>query len=206
MPRIVSAEEAEAFRARLIAAAEQLIVSRGSLDFTMRDLAAALNCSQMLPYRYFEDKNDIVAAVRASAFTRFAEALGPSRERPGPALQRSQGVGDAYVAFALSNPMLYRLMFASPAAEPGRYPELEVAGARARATMTDHVREAIADGRLAGDPVVIGHVFWASLHGLIMLQLSGQLAAGPAFEVLREATIKALIHGLRKKSPSPAGA
>lgn len=55
MPRVQSAGEAEAFRRRLVEAAEGLIVGRKSIDFTMRELAAAVGCSPMLPYRYFRD-------------------------------------------------------------------------------------------------------------------------------------------------------
>lgn len=198
MPRVVSQEDAEAFRQRLVEAAEHLIVSRGTVEFTMRELATAMGCSPMLPYRYFKDKEDILAAVRALAFARFAKALEGPREGAGPAQQRSYGVGDAYVSFAFAHPMLYQLMFNAPNTEPGRYPDLDAAGARARSTMTDHVRDAVAQGLLAGDPVVIGHIFWASLHGLIMLQLSGQLGPEPGFETLRGAMVQALIFGLRK--------
>ncbi len=41
----------------------------------MRQLAAELGCSPMTPYRYFKDKDEILAAVRAAAFDRFSEAL-----------------------------------------------------------------------------------------------------------------------------------
>lgn len=198
MPRVMSPGEAEAFRQKLVEAAEALIVSRGSMEFTMRELAAAVGCSPMLPYRYFKDKDDILAAVRALAFARFAKALERPREGAGPAQQRSYGVGDAYVAFAFANPMLYRLMFNAPNSEPGRYPDLDEAGARARSTMTDHVRDAVAQGLLVGDPVVIGHIFWAGLHGLIMLELSGQLGPEPGFETLRGAMVHAIVFGLRK--------
>lgn len=198
MPRVVSRGDAEAFRQKLVEAATDLIVSRGSIEFTMRELAAAVGCSPMLPYRYFKDKDDIIAAVRALAFTRFAEALERPRAGPGPAQQRSYDVGGAYVAFAFAHPMLYRLMFDRPLVEPGRYPDLDAAGARARDTMTDHVRDVVAQGLIAGDPAVIGHVFWASLHGLIMLEMSGQLGPEPDFETLRGALVQALIFGLRK--------
>ena len=50
-------------QARLCTAAETLILRRGGLDFTMRDLAAEAGCSPMLPYRYYKDKVDIIAAV-----------------------------------------------------------------------------------------------------------------------------------------------
>ena len=198
MARIMSPGEAEAFRQKLVEAAEQLIISRGSVEFTMRELAAAVGCSPMLPYRYFKDKDDIIAAVRTLAFARFAKALEGPRGGAGPAQERSHGVGDAYVRFAFANPMLYQLMFNASQTQRGRYPDLDAAGDRARSTMTDHVRDAVAQGLLVGDPIVIGHVFWAGLHGLIMLQLSGQLGPEPGFETLRAAMVQALIFGLRK--------
>lgn len=198
MPRVMTQGEAEAFRHKLVEAAEELIISRGSIEFTMRELAAAVGCSPMLPYRYFKDKDDIIAAVRALAFARFAKALERPREGAGPAQERSYGVGEAYVRFAFANPMLYQLMFNAPQGQRGRYPDLDAAGDRARSTMTDHVRDAVSQGLLVGDPVVIGHVFWAGLHGLIMLQLSGQLGPEPGFETLRTAMVQALVFGLRK--------
>ncbi|HXL71308.1 MAG TPA: TetR-like C-terminal domain-containing protein, partial [Rhizomicrobium sp.] len=54
-------------------------------------------------------------------------------------------------------------------------PELADAEARARAAMTDHVRMMVDQGHYKGDPELIGHVFWASLHGLMVLHLAGKL-------------------------------
>ena len=55
----------------------------------MRELASALGVSPMTPYRYFRDKDDILAAVRARAFDRFAAALGNS-SRPAGHLHRTR--------------------------------------------------------------------------------------------------------------------
>ncbi len=197
MPKVVAKGEADAFRQRLVDAAERLIVSRDSIDFTMRELATEVGCSPMLPYRYFRDKEDILAAVKTSAFLSFAKALESPRRAPGDAKDRSFGVGDAYTAFAFANPQLYRLMFNTPPVEKGRYPDLDAAVERGRMTMTDHVRDVLQQGLLVGDPVVIGHLFWAGLHGLIVLQLAGQLAPEPGFEVLRAEMTRALVFGLR---------
>lgn len=198
MPRVVSEGEAGAFRQRLVEAAEGLIVGRKSIDFTMRELAVAVGCSPMLPYRYFKDKEDILAAVRALAFIRFAEALEAPPRMPGADEEHSIGVGDAYVTFAFANPELYRLMFDSGRIEPGRWPDLDEAGLRARETMTSHVRALVAKGLLQGEPVVIGHLFWAGLHGLIMLEMGGQLSPEPGFHALRAALVKALVFGLHQ--------
>jgi hypothetical protein len=55
---------------------------------------------------------------------------------------------------------------------------LIAAGQRARATMTDHVKDAIAAGLYAGDPQQIGLMMWAAIHGVVVLQLAGMLPPG----------------------------
>lgn len=199
MPRTLSREEVDRFKAELCAAAEWLILRKRGLDFTMRDLAAEIGCSPMLPYRYYKDKDEIVAAVRATIFRRFAAALEAPQPSPTDPTQRSREVGAAYVGFAFANPQLYRLMFDLAPVERGRFPELDAAMARARATMTSHVGALVDSGLLRGDPEVIGHLFWSGLHGLIVLELAGQLAPEPGFERLRAAQIDALINGLRAR-------
>ena len=142
----------------------------------MRELASALGVSAMTPYRYFRDKDDILAAVRARAFDRFAETLELAYAGPGTTLERSRAKRDAYVRFALEEPETYRLMFDLSQPTEEDYPDLVRAMARARATMTTHVRDLVAEGTLSGDPELIGHVFWAALHGAVTLHLAGKLS------------------------------
>ena len=59
----------------------------------MRALAEDLGCSAMTPYRYFHDKQEILAAVRAAAFDRFADAMEKAanvRAMPSPRRVRSE--------------------------------------------------------------------------------------------------------------------
>lgn len=162
----------------------------------MRQLAQALGVSPMTPYRYFADKDAILAAVRAAAFTRFAEALEAALAAPGDPVERSRNAGAAYVAFALGQPRAYRLMFDLTQANEDAYPELKAAAARARGHMTDHVEAMIAAGQMSGDAELIGHMFWSILHGSLMLQLSGKLSPSIDPERLRAAAISALSRGL----------
>jgi hypothetical protein len=45
--------------------------------------------------------------------------------------------------------------------------------------MTAHLEDLAAAGLFTGDPQLVGHMYWAALHGPIMLQLSGMLEKGP---------------------------
>src|SRR5438105_3118406 len=111
MPRMLSEMDVADFRERLCEAASRLFAARGRDAFTMRELASELGVSAMTPYRYFRDKDEILAAVRARAFTRFAEALEAGMAIPGDALGKAAAVYDAYVDFAFGEPASYRLMF-----------------------------------------------------------------------------------------------
>ena len=180
MPRVLSVNDVAGFRDRVCEEATRLFASKGTEGVTMRDLASALGVSAMTPYRYFRDKDDILAAVRARAFDRFAEALEKAYSRPGTTIERTCAARDAYVRFALEEPATYQLMFDLSQPTAAEYPDLARAGMRARATMTRHVRDLIAEGILEGDPELIGRVIWAALHGAVTLHLAGNLS--PQFE------------------------
>jgi AcrR family transcriptional regulator len=189
------------FRQRLIDAARGLFASKGLEGFTMRELAAAIGVSAMTPYRYFRDKEEILAAVRTDAFDRFADSLETAFAASAPdAVNRSTAVGEAYIRFAFGERESYRLMFDMAQPDESEYPDLVRATMRARRTMTDFVRALVAKGILAGDPVLIGHVFWAALHGAVVLQLAGKLGPECDFETLSNAAFRAISEGFRAKA------
>ena len=168
MPRSLSPADIESFRARLCDAAEKQFAAHGPDGVTMRELAEAIGVSSMTPYRYFKDKDAILAAVRTRAFNRFAAAM----ERAGAGKSES---GNAYLNFALANPAAYRLMFDVSQPTYAQYPDLVAAMDRARLTMGDGLRELAADGRFKGDVELASYVFWAAVHGAVMLELAGLL-------------------------------
>src|SRR5436309_8639848 len=141
MPRVLTDTDVADFRERLCEAAERLFAERGPDAVTMRQLAAELGVSPMTPYRYFEDKEDILAAVRANAFNRFAETLEAARDSATGARAKGGAVGEAYVAFALQHPHSYKLMFDLNQPNTEKYPELVAAGRRAHETMTGYVKD-----------------------------------------------------------------
>lgn len=196
MPRVLSSEDVEAFRQRLCQAAEQLFAERGIEAVTMRELAQALGVSPMTPYRYFKDKDAILAAVRAAAFGRFAARLEAAIAQPGDPLNRSRNAGQAYIDFALSEPQAYRLMFDLSQPTEGDYPELQSAIVRARRTMTVHIEAMIQADLLEGDAELIGHMFWSVLHGMLMLQITGKLAPTIDPAKLRSLVFQTLTRGL----------
>src|SRR5262245_21382671 len=203
MPRNLSAAEVDAFRARLLSVAQQRFAKHGVDGVSMRQLAQALGCSPMTPYRYFRNKDEILAAVRTAAFDRFADALEAAmRHARGDLRAAGEATGEAYIRFALSDPDAYRLMFDLSQPHQDRYPELVRASARARHVMSAALAALVKAGIFAGDPVLMGHVFWATMHGLVVLHLAGKLPATPDFRAIQREAMRLLVAGARSGAPA----
>lgn len=172
MPKTLSSDDIQQFRETMRRVAENAFATRGAQGVTMRELAKELGCSAMTPYRYFRDKDEILAMVRAAAFNRFAAHL-ETAATIAPENNRS-AMTDAYVAFALDEPHAYRLMFDLTQPD-GDYPELTAASQRAWRMLGTHFEQLVSAGILEGDPQLIGYAYWASLHGFTMLALANQL-------------------------------
>jgi AcrR family transcriptional regulator len=204
MPKNLSRTEVNAFRARLCAVAQQRFAKRGVDGVTMRQLADALGCSPMTPYRYFRNKEEILAAVRAAAFDRFADALeAATRRAQGDFHAAGHATCEAYIRFALSEPEAYRLMFDLSQPHPERYPDLVLAAARARHLMSASLEALVKVGVFAGDPQLMGYVFWATMHGLVVLHLAGKLPTQPDFETIQREAMRLLAAGARAGASAP---
>jgi AcrR family transcriptional regulator len=197
MPKNLSSAKVETFRARLCEAAERRFAKHGVDGVSMRQLADELGCSAMTPYRYFRDKQEILAAVRAAAFNRFADAMEKAADSAGDAATKARAVGEAYIRFALRDQQAYRLMFDLSQPDQERFPDLVRASRRARGTMTAFVERMVEEGILVGDPEVLGQLFWAASHGLIVLHLAGKLSAKPGFRALHDQMMRLLARGVR---------
>jgi AcrR family transcriptional regulator len=198
MPRTLSTAEVADFRERLCEAAAKIFMEKGEEGFTLRELAAALGVSPMTPYRYFHDKDEILAAVRARAFQQFAHTLEAAYAKGSDPSSRAGSTGEAYIRFALENPGTYKLMFDMTQPDGG-YPELAEAADRARLTMTRHIHPLVEAGLLEGDPELIGHVYWVVLHGAVTLQLANKLDPECDFKKIIESAFDALNRGFAPK-------
>ncbi len=195
MPRNLSADAIADFQDRLCDAAERMFAEHGAEAVTIRQLAAAVGVSPMTPYRYFKDKQAILAAVRARAFDRHAEAMERAYAEAEPQA-KAGALGEAYVRFALDNPEAYKLMFDITQPNEAEFPELVRAGERSRRMMTLHLDDEIAAGRVVGDTRLIAHMYWAALHGPLMLQFSHKLPGDIDARMLIGALLATLNKGL----------
>lgn len=205
MPRVaLQADEIAAFRRRLTAAATRLFAAHGYEAVTMRAVADQLNVSAMTPYRYVTGKDELFALVKAEAFRRFADRLEAVSSLPAQRtdpLERLRRLKRGYIDFAIEEADAYRIMFELRQPEVGTPTgELAQESRRAFGSLHDAVRDAVDAGELAGDPLVVAQLLWASTHGLVSLALAGRLSARALAQL---ATVDHELAGFRTTPPKP---
>lgn len=171
----------------------------------MRQIATELNCSSTTAYRYFTNKEEILVAVRASAFNRFCQVIEDATHSSTDPRKSARSVGQAYLDFALKHPDAYRMMFDISQAEVTVHAELAEALARARRSMVAYVAPLIHVGILQGDTLALGQMLWAAAHGLVMLRLSGIVTSDAELRQLHESTMSALVRGAHQAIPDERG-
>lgn len=198
--RELSPKEISDFRDRIAAAASRLYAEGGEDAITMREIARAVGASPMGLYRYFEDRNAIIAHLRTRAFTRFAETLERAFAAGEDPFARARAVGRAYLDFALENPGDYRLMFDLSQPNEKDNSPLARASARATLTVTRHVDDLVKAGIVVGDAKQVGRALWAAAHGVIVLHLAGRLPKGADVRELYFETMRLAFRGARTPS------
>lgn len=176
--------------ARIVEAARQIIIGQGIDQLTQRGLAAAVGIKAPSLYKRFADQAALLRAVRGQALAdleaRLRRAAGD--QPPAPAALR---MANAFRAYALEAPGLYRLIFDAALQDPERTLE------RAALAPSEAALAPLAGG---GQGASSAHAMLALLHGLVRLEIDGAApVAGPHDEAFRFA-IYALLQGIARSA------
>jgi AcrR family transcriptional regulator len=144
---------------------------------SLRRVARRAGVSPTAPYRHFESRDALLAAIAADGFrerTRLTrDAIRAFADKP---LQRFLEAGVRYVLFAHERPAYYAIMTAPELSDTSPYPDLAEASAESGAILMAAIRDSQKAGLLHdGDARDIAAAAWASVHGLASLISTGQL-------------------------------
>ncbi|HET9955877.1 MAG TPA: TetR/AcrR family transcriptional regulator [Polyangiaceae bacterium] len=165
-------------RQALIEAALRTLEKQRAEDLSLRALGRDLGVSPRAPYRHFETKEDLLAAVAVEGFRRFSTKLAQrlQGESESDSVAQLRAIAETYVVFALEHPAAFRVMYAPYATVRERAPELLRARAEAHRSSQEVIARAQAAGQLReDDPMHLALVLWSSMHGLSVLITEGQL-------------------------------
>ncbi|MGH3762751.1 TetR/AcrR family transcriptional regulator [Actinophytocola sp.] len=187
----------EALRLRLLDRAAAIVFDRGMAALTLRRLAADANTSTTAVYSLFGNKAALLDALYREATRRFAARLATVEPTDDPAVDMVR-LGLAYRDYAVTDPHLYAIMFTE------RTEELDLPderGDEAAATITAlvaTVRRGQQAGQLVDAPADrIALSCWGIAHGLVSLELTGNVPPTLDIAADYEHALRAMVDGWR---------
>jgi AcrR family transcriptional regulator len=166
-------------RETLLDAALRLLEERGPGALRIRDLAEAAEQSTMGVYTHFGSKQGLLEQLYLHGFRRLEQRLD---EVPSGGPQDLLAFALAYRGFAIDNEALYGLMFerATPDFVPSDGSRL--AGLLTFEMLAARVSEWRPDG---SDAAADAHLVWATMHGLVSIELMHNRWGGPLVKHLQ---------------------
>jgi AcrR family transcriptional regulator len=193
----------DALRRRLLERAGELLSTEGPAAVSLRKIATDVNTSTTAVYSLFGGKPALLEALYDEAFSRFGAHLAAVPVTDDPVEDLLQ-VGLAYRRSALEDPRFYSVLY-SKVVEPTK--EMSRAAGRTFAPVIKAVRRAVEQGLYrAEDPEQIAMSMWGIAHGLVSLELNGNLPPGIDPAATYEIALRAHSRGWLAESGEAAAA
>ncbi len=193
-------------REEIKAVAWDQIAKYGAPALSLRAIAREMGLTAPALYRYYQDRDALVTALVIDAFNSFGDALEAGRRSQSEKdhVERLRAVGRAYREWAVAYPQRYTLIFGTPIRGYCPSPETEPAGRRSFSVLLEALNDAHNAGALHPPPeyernpgsldaqleslrreaeipfpravVQLALATWSRIHGLVSLQIIGQLS------------------------------
>jgi len=190
-------------RNALIRAAEQVLVEKGPVGLSLREVARVAGVSHAAPYRHFRDKAALIRALAQSGFERLASAINTAADsKPYNPEQKLIEAGVAYVRLAVENPEITQLMFGG-VVESQDDRAYQSTSAAAYESLLTIIKEGVERGTFRQRaPQELALVVWVSMHGMAMLAAARpfDIEAGDdlALDELVRSVASNVIYGISK--------
>ena len=190
-----SSDERLRIEAEIREAALRCFGRMGYRAVSMRSIAAELGWSAPALYRYYENKEALIAAVRAEGFLELGQALGNLRAGERSSLETIRAAMITYLEFARDRSDLYQLMYELDQGEISDHPEVAANRKAAFAQAEAMAEEFLVEAGAAGNANRMAHLFWIGAHGLAALAVANQLDLGQSYEDLLEPLMQMVLGG-----------
>jgi AcrR family transcriptional regulator len=156
-------------REALISATRRLVEERGAENFTLADACRVAGVTTAAPYRHFRGKQEILEEIASRGFDELrAKSKSAVAAKGEGTLDGIIAMGQAYVAFAVEQTAVFRLMF-------GQDPSLKKAehvlgtGHECFAHVINEVALYCKRSKIRGDAQQIALRLWTFVHGAASL-------------------------------------
>jgi AcrR family transcriptional regulator len=151
-----------------------LLAERGSQDaVSIRDVADRVGVSSPAIYLHFTDKDHLFYECCSRVWARFAVELAPALTAAGSPISRIRRLGEAYVAFGMTHPEQYKVLFSGTPPKMAEEGLTDDPGFQVLLGLISLVGEGIAAGEIRADlaPADTAVTLWATVHGLVEILL-----------------------------------
>ena len=187
-------------RAEIIEAATRLLAKLGEDEpFSLRAVAKEARIAPPSVYLHFADKTALILAVLDRLFAQLAtsrdEAEQAAAEAGGSAWDRLLVRSLAYVRFGLERPGHYKVLYEGRAVPRLDDPRVAAIGQ----PMLDRTAELIRDilharrAKPVADAQRLALLLWASLHGVVSLQINKPTISWPEADELTEQITRVVV-------------
>ncbi len=152
----------------------------GAAAASLRRIAKRAGVSHAAPYRHFNGKDGLIAALCWEGQREFTARLTEARAGGASPAERIVRLGTAYLEFAKRNPEIFNLMFmeiggrAMEGNLPADFKE-SWADYDSFTVLEDTVKECQGDGTLdpSEDSGALAIMIWSFIHGFAFIQMEG---------------------------------
>jgi AcrR family transcriptional regulator len=192
--------EGHSRRGEILAAAERIFVEHGYEGATIRKIADEVGLSSTALYMHFADKGAILQEICREAFAELITTTEALARQDAPPEVRLRRMSEAYVAFGFEHPNAYRLIYLTRPVEAreGAQNLAQELGAGLFSAVQATAAEAVASGRIDGDPRTLSQAVWAAAHGVVSLMITKPYFPWADRDALVKTTLDAMFAGLLK--------
>ncbi|MDX3312428.1 TetR-like C-terminal domain-containing protein [Streptomyces sp. NPDC054884] len=180
----------EAVKERLVECATEMLATGPRESVTVRAVAAAAEASTTAVYSLFGGKDALIRAVRDRAVAGLFQDVSAVRTSADP-LADLYALAVAYRRWGCGHSHLYTVLFGGVQSFD---PSGEVGAGDPIRPLLSAIERAVTANVLAGDATAVALSVWATMHGLVTLELAGALDAATA-EVAFPSSIHATLRG-----------
>lgn len=186
-----SKQETARIKLSIVVAAFDLFAANGANKLSFRRVADRTGMSHATIYSYFKNKQSLLEALQVEMLRILQHEMEEADDPDAPPLERLRIAGRSLLKYAKRHPKYYQFLFTSSFEEKIARETL-----LARHAVFEFVVKiadlAAHEGAIEMEPRTLANLAWATLHGLIMLQLNNQLREGRTLSELAEAALDLL--------------
>lgn len=187
MPKI--AKDHIELKEACVIAAHEVIAEHGIEGLSLREVARKLGVSHQAPYRHYPSRDHLLAEVMRRCFEDFAHSLDAREQFEEPSADL-HSLGQAYLRFAATHPLEYRLMFNSTWPEKADHPDLVRDATHAFNILRNVLERIHGAEKSKKNTIDLDAMFiWSTMHGLASITQSSAMSHLSISKTSREKTI-----------------